>query len=493
MHAAKHCSFVGLTPMTQPTASQPHASPSAHLQFHGGLVGSLLPLLLFLAGVAWLGISGAPDERGLWPLLILSLGIGALLAKDRTRYSQALVDGMARPLVAVMVLAWMLAGILSTLLGKSGVLDALVQVAQAAGVSGGGFVMASFVVGALLSTATGTSLGTLLLTVPLLFPAAGSLGADPVFLLGALLGGATFGDNISPISDTTIASAGTQGADLGTVVRSRLRYALPAAGVALVIYGLFGGASSAVGTTALATEAGGDSRALLMLLAPALVLFLLLRKQALAISLLAGVFAAATLGLALGRFKPTDLLSIDAENFIARGLIADGIEKSVGVVILTLLLMALAGALEDSGLIERLLATAKRRVAGTRQAEGWIFAAISGAVMITTQSGVAILTVGRFTRDLGDRFGIAPARRANILDVTSCTYPFLLPYFIPTILAAGLSASGAERGVERVSALNAGLFNFHSWGLLVMIVMAVATGWGRNAEGVAVDPEASQR
>ncbi len=456
----------------------PDSKPQTpHLAFHGGFFGALAPLLLFLAGVAWLGISGAPDERGLWPLLIGALGVGAVLAKDRTRYSDALVQGMARPLVAIMVLAWMLAGVLSTLLAKSGLLDALVEVAQSAGVRGGGFVAAAFLVGALLSTATGTSLGTLLLTVPLLFPAAHDLGANPVFLLGALVGGATFGDNISPISDTTIASAGTQNAPLGAVVKSRLRYALPAAAFAILVYITLGGADGGTPNSLTANPSAGLG-ALWMLLAPALVLVLLLRRQALAISLLAGVFAAIGLGLGFRRFVPGDLLSIDAENFIARGLIADGIEKSVGVVVLTLLLMALAGALEESGLIERLLAAAKAKAAGPRQAERWIFGAISAAVMITTQSGVAILTVGRFTKDLGDRFNIEPTRRANILDVTSCTYPFLLPYFIPTILAAALTSSGAERGVERVSALNAGLFNFHSWALLALILFAVITGWG---------------
>ena len=459
------------------------AKATEPLAYWGGALGALAPLLLFLAGVAWLGLSGAPDERGLWPLLVAGLGLGAVLAKDRTRYAEALTRGMARPLVAVMVLAWMLAGVLSTLLAKSGVLPAMVRVASDVGLTGGGFVVAAFLVGALLSTATGTSLGTLLLTVPLIFPAATTLGADPALLLGALLGGATFGDNISPISDTTIASAGTQRAALGDVVRSRLRYALPAAAVACLLYGLFGGAGPADATaTAVLDTSEADLGALLMLLAPGAVLACLLRRQALAVSLLAGVFVAVLLGLAIGRFGFSDLIYIDADNFIARGLLADGIEKSVGVVVLTLFLMAMAGAIEESGLVERLLERARSSARDARKAETWIFAAISAAVLLTTQSGVAILTVGRFTLDLGERFGIPAARRANLLDVTSCTYPFLLPYFIPTILAASLSSSGEALGVERVSAWSAGLLNFHSWGLLVLVIFAVATGWGRQAE-----------
>ena len=463
------------------------------LAFHGGALGALAPLFLFLAGVAWLGLSGAPDERGLWPLLVAGIGLGAVLAKDRSRYADALTRGMARPLVAVMVLAWMLAGILSTLLAKSGVLPAMVRVASDIGLSGGGFVVAAFLVGALLSTATGTSLGTLLLTVPLIFPAATTLGADPALLLGALLGGATFGDNISPISDTTIASAGTQRAPLGDVVRSRMRYALPAAAVACLLYAIFGGAGATeAGSTSATVLDTSDAElgALFMLLAPGAVLVCLLRRQALAVSLLAGVFVAVALGLGLGRFGFADLIYVDQENFIARGLLADGIEKSVGVVVLTLFLMALAGAIEESGLVERLLERARASARDARKAEGWIFAAISAAVLLTTQSGVAILTVGRFTLDLGERFGIPGPRRANLLDVTSCTYPFLLPYFIPTILASSLSSSGESLGVERVSAWSAGLLNFHSWGLLALVVFAVVTGWGRQAEETRGDASA---
>ena len=79
------------------------------LRFFGGLAGALAPFLLFLGGVAWLGLSGAPDERGLWPVLLAALALGLLLARDRSRYSEHVVEGMARPLVAVMILAWLLA------------------------------------------------------------------------------------------------------------------------------------------------------------------------------------------------------------------------------------------------------------------------------------------------------------------------------------------------------------------------------------------------
>ena len=118
-----------------------------------------------------------------------------------------------------------------------------------------------------------------------------------------------------------------------------------------------------------------------------------------------------------------------------------------------------------------------------------IFAAVSVAVLLLTHSIVAILAVGDFARGLGERFALHAYRRANILDMTVCTYPFLLPYFIPTILAASVTI-GAGFGQPRLSPLAVGLHNFYSWALLGVTLFAIVTGFGRRegaarAEGLA--------
>jgi Na+/H+ antiporter NhaC len=194
-----------------------------------------------------------------------------------------------------------------------------------------------------------------------------------------------------------------------------------------------------------------------------------------------GILAAIGIGLALRLLAPGELLFIDTDNFIAAGLILDGMERGVGVSLLTILLMGLVAGLEASGITELIIAAARRRIHSPRGAESWIFATVSAVVVLTTHSSVAILTVGRFARETGRAFGIDAYRRANILDMTVCTYPFLLPFFIPTILAASTTAAGAEFGLPRVSAFEAGLYNFHSWGLFAVVVVAIATGWGRRA------------
>ena len=448
------------------------------LKFRGGVLGTLAPFVLFLAGVAWLGLSGAPDERGFWPVLTAALALAMLLAVDRTEWADTVVRGMSRPIVLLMILAWLLAGVLASLINASGFVDALVWAAQAGGVRGGGFAIASFLICCLVSTATGTSLGTMILCAPLLYPAAAGLGADPVILMGAVIGGATFGDNISPVSDTTIASASTQGADIGGVVRSRIKYAVPAALLAVVAYGLFGGTDG----SQVAEEAStGSLAALAMVIAPAVVVALLIARRPLLEGLLTGILVAAGLGLALGLIRVDQLIFINVEKFSAQGLIIDGMERGIGISIFTILLSGLVAGIEASGILGRIVDGTSKRITSARGAETWMFSTVSAAVLLTTHSVVALLTVGSFAKRIGERFGLDRYRRANILDLTVCIYPFIVPYCIPTVLASSTTSSGLAAGLPHLAPLQIGLANFHSWALLLVTVLAIATGYGRSA------------
>ena len=462
-------------------SSRSHAQPPAPLGFHLGLAGAAAPILVFAAGAAWLGFSGAPDERGLWPVLLAALGVGLLVARSASAYSAAALRGMSRPIVMLMVAAWLLAGVFSVVLREAGLVHALVWAGSELGVRGGGFVLMSFLIAVLFSTATGTSLGTILICAPLLYPAAGVLEASPVVLIGAILAGATFGDNVSPVSDTTIASASSQGAPMGGVVRSRLRYALPAAAVAALVLTLLGGAQTAVTQTpGQGATLEGSPAALPMLLAPLAAFVMLWRGRGLVESLFSGVAAAVVLALALGLVAPADLVYIDREAFQARGLILDGMEGAVGIVVFTILLMGIVGAAQEAGILDRLAQRSRSAAETARSAELRIFGVTSVAVLLTTHSVMAILAVGDLVRDSGRRAGVGRFRRANLLDMTVCTYPFLLPFFIPTILAASATASGESFGIARVSALEAGLANAYSWALLGVMLAAIWTGFGRS-------------
>ena len=455
------------------------------LTFRFGAFGALLPFALFLGGVTALALAGAPDERGFWPVLLGALIAGLLLAKDRARYAEAMLDGMSQRIVMIMLCAWLFAGVLGTLLAASGFVSALAWVARSLSLSGGGYVAAAFLACALVSTATGTSFGTILVAGPLLYPAGGAADADPAVLMGAILAGATFGDSISPVSDTTIASSGTQEAEIGTTVRQRMKYAVPAGLAALVASTLLGGGATATATTtstatvATAAAVVGTPLPLVMLAVPIVVIGLLLAKRHLIEALLIGIVVAAGAGLAFGLIAPGALIRVESGALGASGLIVDGLQRAVGVSVFTLLLMALVGTIQATDLLERLVRAAEGRARSARGAEWWIVGVVSGAVLLSTHSVVAVLVAGPFAKKTGVRFGLSRYRRANLLDLTVCTWPFLLPWFLPPILAAGTTRDAGALGMPALAPLTIGMHNTYAWALVAMVLVAVFTGYGR--------------
>ena len=216
-----------------------------------------------------------------------------------------------------------------------------------------------------------------------------------------------------------------------------------------------------------------------MLIAPVVALALLLQRRHLIQGLMAGIGAAVALGLGFGLLAPSQIIGIDAENLIANGLILEGMERGLGVSILTILLMGLVAGIEATGVLDRIVAFAGERTRSPRGAELWIFGTVTAVGFLIMHSAVAILAVGKFATDTGNAYGVTRYRRANILDMTVCTFPFLVPFFIPVVLAASTTQTGEAFGVPRVSLIETGLYNFHSWALLLMVIVSIITGFGR--------------
>ncbi|PHN02729.1 Na+/H+ antiporter NhaC family protein [Flavilitoribacter nigricans] len=454
---------------------------TAVLAFHGGMIGALLPFLLFVVGVIAIALSGAPDERGFWPVLLLALGIGLLLVKDKTAFSQVVVEGMSQSIVMIMILAWMLASIIGVLMASTGLVEALIWLSSQLNLSGGGFVLTGFIICSLVSLSTGSSFATILICGPILYPTGGLLGAPLEILAGAILAGATFGDFIAPISDTTIASALSQGADIGPTVKSRIKYILPAAIIALIGYGLAGylGQGAATPDT---QQLLGDPKGLPMLLIPLFIIYLFLRGKHLLHGLLLGLLLGILLGWVLGLLPLNEIFSLDLENFTAKSLVIDGINRAVGISFFTILLMGLVATLKAAGLVDQLVRLAATRSNNVRQAESWIAGTVGAAVLLTTHSIVAILMVAEFANRTGNQQGVSSKRRANILSMVVTVFPFLLPYCIPVILMANTTQSGTEFNLPSVAPLQVGLFNFISWGILLIALAAILFGYGRKGD-----------
>jgi Na+/H+ antiporter NhaC len=388
---------------------------------------------------------------------------------------------MSQPIVMIMITAWMLASIIGVLMSETGFVEALTWTAGQLHLGGTAFVVTSFFICCIVSVSTGSSFGTILICAPLLFPAGGLLGAHLATLAGAIIGGATFGDCIAPISDTTIASAVSQKADIIGTVRSRLKYVIPAALVAVVFYALSAGLRSSSPQNNL-PGLEGSPRGLPMLIVPIVIIVLLLKKKHLLHGLLIGLLVGVILGLSLKLLPFGRLLALDLENFSAQSFVIDGINRAVGISFFTILLMGLVSTLKASGLLKKLVEFSAKRSRTLRHTETWISGAVGAAVLLTCHSIVAILTVGEFSRETGEKVGLHRYRRANLLSLIVCTFPFILPYFIPVILMANTTLSGKDYGIPPVSPLQTGLHNFISWALLAMVLFAVISGYGRHSD-----------
>ena len=134
--------------------------------------------------------------------------------------------------------------------------------------------MVSFIICALISTACGTSSGAIVAVLPVMLPIGIDLGCDASLVCGAVISGALFGDNLAPISDTTIASALTQESKINDVVRSRLPYSLIAGGISAVLFIIFGKLTADVGSTVISAD-GSTVRALVLLIVPVIMIVLM--------------------------------------------------------------------------------------------------------------------------------------------------------------------------------------------------------------------------
>lgn len=455
----------------------------ASIDFYGGSFGALLPFFVFVTGVILIALSGAPDERGFWPILLLALAVGLFLSKDRTQFSETVISGMSQQIVMVMIMAWILASTIGVLMTITGFVEALTWLSIQLNLNSTGFVIATFVICCIVSLSTGSSFATILICTPILYPSGGLIGAHLPTLAGAIIGGATFGDFVAPISDTTIASALSQKAKIGQTVKSRIKYIVPAVILALICYAV----SNSINSQSLASQISileGSPKGLPMLLVPALIIFLFLKGKHLVHGLLAGLVFGVLLGLALGLLPLEKLLSLDLENFTAKSFIIDGINRAVGISFFTILLMGLVATLKASGLISKLVLYASARSKTKKHTEAWIVGTVGTALLLTTHSIVAILMVAEFANKTGEKIGLSSTRRANLLSLMACVLPFVLPYFIPVILMANMTSSGQEFGIASVSPLQVGLHNFVSWGLLGITILVVLFGFGngRKAE-----------
>ena len=326
--------------------------------FRGGHWAGAVPLVVFVVCTLGLVIAGAPEVEGMILAAMLGISIGMVFARSAADYSERVFTLMANPVATVAVVCWLWAGAFSGILAKSKLVEAIVWLGWQSGVSGAAFTVLVFVLASLFAVSVGSGLGTVLGFTPVMYPAGVVLGADPAVLMGAIFSGAAFGDNLAPISDTTIVSATTQEADVAGVVLSRLKYVLLAAGICCGLFYVFGGAASRTGTADAAKawiiENTADPKGLPMLFPAAVVFVVAVSGLHFLAAITAGIVVAVLLGPAVGVFTFADVFHITRSGGVA-GSLVEGAMGLVPIAILTLFLVSAIGLMEYSGFLTAMM------------------------------------------------------------------------------------------------------------------------------------------
>ena len=445
------------------------------IEFRFGRIGKLAPLIVAAAMILWAAVSQS-NVNGYVLAFFGALVAGVVFAKDEKAYGEALVYGLSKPMFGVIVMAVILAAISGKLISASGAVQTIAAYVVAAGFTGRLFVSATFFITCLLAFATGTSVGTYFVVIPILFPVGVMAGAAPEFMIGAIVSGAAFGDNLGPISDTTIASSATQHADLGTVVKTRMRYSLPAAAGALVLFLLF--SKTAEGGSAMeAVEGAANPASLAMLTVPAVIIVLCLMRKHLITALTWGILSGIAVGLLFGIYRVESLISFPG-GFSVSGAIIEAISGTSGTVAMLIAVFALLGVVERSGLFEDVGAFLARFAKNQRSTEAAIVLSAGILSMVTGVISVAIVALGDLVNDLGEKAGVNRYRRANLLDCTGCVFCFLAPWTVHCVIPAQQSAQFGEGFAVAPAAIP--FVNYYSLSMLVMLAVAVIAGYGRK-------------
>ncbi|MCK4772363.1 MAG: Na+/H+ antiporter NhaC family protein [Candidatus Latescibacteria bacterium] len=470
--------------MSNPVETEAAKITTERLEFRGGAGVSVIPLAVFIVATMGLVISGAPDVNGMIIAAMVGISAGMFFSRDFAAYSEKVFSLMANRIATVAVVAWLWAGAFSGILADSGLVEAIVWIGTKLHLSGAFFTVAVFISAAFFAVSVGTGMGTIVGFTAVIYPAGIVLGSNPAALLGAIFSGAAFGDNLAPISDTTIVSAATQETDIGGVVRSRLKYVLIAGGISAVLFLIFGGGGSAIDPAEaekLMTETA-DPTGLPMLIPAAIVFFVAVSGRHFLAALTAGAISALIVGPLFGVFPLSRVLYIAADGSVA-GSAVSGATALLPISILTLLLVTAIGIMSDAGFMDKLMAWLDRNIArSVRGAEAAIVALISFANICVSVNTVAMITTGPLANELRKRHKIHPYRSANLLDTISCSFPYILPYSATIVAANAIQKELVERYSFAVVVpwTQEAPYIFYGIVLFPLMIAAVATGFGRK-------------
>lgn len=389
-----------------------------------GKISALLPLVVFL-GVYLIGSIIANDFYKI-PITVAAMAASIVaIMMTRKPLSESIGDysrGATDMNIMLMIWIFVLAGAFAASTKQMGAVDATVALTlkcvPAEFLPAGIFIASCFT-----SISIGTSVGTIVALTPIASALAQQTGCDVAWVVAIVVGGALFGDNLSFISDTTIAATRTQGCNMRDKFRTNLLIVTPAAVITLLVYIFTNQQTIEYVDQEQVTEWYTIIPYLLVLIASALGTNVLL-------VLALGIISSGVIGLLAGKMSLLDWTSVMGE----------GIGSMGELIIITMMAGGMLEMIRINGGIDYIISRLTRRVRSRRGAESAIASLVIFADICTANNTVAIISVGGIVRQIAQKFGISARRTASLLDTFSCMIQGIIPYGAQLLMAAGLAA-----------------------------------------------------
>lgn len=394
---------------------------------------ALLPLLLFI--VIYLGAGMILQSKGVemafyrFPTVVaMTIAvIVAFLMYHKTGINEnftLFARGAGDENIMTMLMIYLLAGAFSSVAGAMGGVASTANLGLTI-ISPRFIVPGIFVIAAFLSTATGTSMGTIGAIVPIAYQMAKTADLNMAFVISAVMTGAMFGDNLSMISDTTIAATRTQGVDLKDKFRTNAWISLPSAVITIVLMIIFSKGGTSVGQL---------DYSVIKVIPYVLVLGLALAGLNVFTVLLIGILIASVVGIGTGTIGLMDIV----------GKIWTGYQGMMEVFLLSMLVGGLAEMTKHYGGLKWLITKTSKLFKGPKSASVGIAALTAITDAAVANNTVAIIVNGEIAREISEKYRIDPRRTASFLDIFSCIMQGFIPYGAQFLMTASLTKNSVN-------------------------------------------------
>lgn len=393
-------------------------------EMKNGNAWALIPLLLFV--LLFLGVGIISGDFTTMPLnvaITITVIVALLMNRKETfaKKVEVFTKGAGHSNIILMMLIFILAGAFSTTAEKMGGVSSTVNLGLSL-IPQNLIIVGLFIICMFVSISMGTSVGTVAAIAPVGFGFAQTTDVPAALAMATVVGGAMFGDNLSMISDTTIAAVRTQKTKMSDKFKVNFKIVLPGAIITIIIlFFLTNGISI--------DHTKNYDYNLIKVIPYLLVLILALVGINVIIVLIGGTVLAGIIGLIDGSFGWNGLL-----NAISKGII--GMED---IAMIALLIGGLVGIIQHNGGIDWLLNFVRSKVKSKRGAELGIASLVSAADISTANNTISIIMAGPLAKNIADEYDVDPRKSASILDIFGGCFQGLLPYSPQVISAAGVA------------------------------------------------------